>query len=103
LKSWLKEHNITLERNVGRKFFKTKELEDRGISQINALQSEGRSICDISRETNIPRTIINSLRKGGKINLSTKFEYWEDHYKDINCQAKSKEEYLIYKNLDLWK
>jgi hypothetical protein len=80
---WIKEHNISLIKHHGRKFFKTKNEENSIVDKANEIKDENSSISELSRLLKVPRHILKSLAKSGKIDIKSQFDVWKDAYDDV--------------------
>jgi hypothetical protein len=66
----------------GKLFFKTEKEEKEAINKINSCPRE-LNISEISKQTNVPRHIINKLRKENKVKIESQFDSWKKEYEKI--------------------
>jgi len=80
---WLKKYDITLEKHIGRKYFKSADQELKTVKKIQQKVKEGKILSEISRELNLPRHIISMLREKSSIEIKTFFDVTKDQYQDV--------------------
>lgn len=82
---WLKDHNINLVSYYGSRYFKSDKEENAAIIACAKYLASNKmaNVSEVSRNTNIPRHIINALRAEKKITITTQFDNWKKTYDDI--------------------